>query len=129
MAMAPSLFRKPSRPTGSQGAHAPHLVAVADFNGDGHLDFAVALQGSNFGSLDVYLGDGTGHFTFSANYSYGSRNGGISIRIADVNGDGKLDLIVGNGGYDGTITVLLGNGDGNFQSGTGQHMLPEQPGV
>lgn len=114
-----SLSQAISPLTGSQGAHAPHVVAVADFNGDGHLDFAVALQGGSLGSLDVYLGDGTGHFTFSANYSYGSRNGGLgSIAVADVNGDGKLDLIVGNGFYDGTITVMLGNGDGTFSPQT-----------
>jgi uncharacterized repeat protein (TIGR01451 family) len=97
----------------------PHVVAVGDFNGDGHLDFAVAMQGGSLGSLDVYLGDGTGHFTFSANYSYGSRNGGAgSIAVADVNGDGKLDLVVGNGVSDGTITVMLGNGDGTFSPQT-----------
>jgi len=105
---------------GSQGSNDPSLVAVGDFNGDGHLDFAVAAQGGSSGSLDVYLGDGTGHFNYSATYNYGSRDGGAgSIAAADVNGDGKLDLIVGNGGYDGTITILLGNGDGTF--------LPQTP--
>ena len=43
--------------------------------------------------------------------------GPYSLSIADVNGDGRLDLIAGNYGDD-TISVLLGNGDGTFQSQT-----------
>jgi hypothetical protein len=37
------------------------------------------------------------------------------VVLADVNGDGKLDLLVGN---EGTVGVLLGNGDGTFQAAT-----------
>ena len=35
--------------------------------------------------------------------------------VADLNADGKQDLIVANSG-DNTISALLGNGDGSFQS-------------
>ena len=38
--------------------------------------------------------------------------GGNGIAVADLNGDGKLDIIEANNG----VTVLLGNGDGTFQS-------------
>jgi hypothetical protein len=37
-----------------------------------------------------------------------------SVAVADVNGDGKPDLLVANKGS-GTVSVLLGNGDGTFQ--------------
>ena len=40
-------------------------------------------------------------------------NGPTGIATADFNGDGKLDLAVANS-IDGTVTILLGNGDGTF---------------
>lgn len=99
-----------------------NVVAVGDFNGDGHLDFAVYMNGgSGSGSdyLDVYLGDGTGSFTFSNNYTVGKTGAtGIAdgVTAADVNGDGKLDLLAINSG-DNSVTVLLGKGNGTFQTG------------
>lgn len=100
-------------------AHNPNLVAVGDFNGGGKLDFAVYITG-NSNYLDVYLGDGTGNFTYSNNYTVGTAGkgggGGNSVVAVDVNGDGKLDLVATNQA-DNTVTVLLGNGDGTFQNG------------
>ena len=39
----------------------------------------------------------------------------MSVAVADVNGDGKPDLVVANDSSD-TVSVLLGNGDGTFQA-------------
>lgn len=36
------------------------------------------------------------------------------MAVADLNGDGKLDLVVANG--NGNVGVLLGNGDGTFKA-------------
>jgi len=55
---------------------------------------------------------------------YGSGGNATSVVVADVNGDGKLDLVVANEcggsgdcyGSMGTVAVLLGNGDGTFQA-------------
>ncbi|HET6180106.1 MAG TPA: FG-GAP-like repeat-containing protein [Candidatus Sulfotelmatobacter sp.] len=51
---------------------------------------------------------------FAPVVSYGA--GGSAVVVKDVNGDGKLDILVANGGTAGGIGVLLGNGDGTFQS-------------
>jgi len=99
----------------------PNLIATGDFNHDGHLDFAVYINGTGGTTnyVDVYLGDGTGGFSYSNNYSVGAAGtAGLldGVVAADVNGDHKLDLLAINAG-DNTVTVLLGNGDGTFRNG------------
>ena len=92
---------------------------VADVNGDGRPDLVVGDQNclnnscSGGGLVSVLLGNGDG--TFQPAVVYGS--GGewaSSLAVADVNGDGKPDIVVANY-LDTTVGVLLGNGDGTFQ--------------
>lgn len=100
-------------------------VAVGDFNGDGNLDLAVANQCSqnncNSGTVSVLLGNGDGTFRAAQSYSSGGYEA-YSVAVGDVNKDGKADLIVANGCQSasqctsGAIGVLLGNGDGTFQT-------------
>ena len=101
--------------TYDSGGLSPDSVAVADVNGDGKPDLLVAnrgLGGSTPGNVTVLLGKGDG--TFHAGVSYGSGGSfAYSLAVGDVNGDGKLDLVVANAGST-TVGVLLGNGDGTF---------------
>ena len=83
---------------GSGGQHADSVV-VGDVNGDGMLDLVVANSCADStctnGSVSVLLGNGDG--TFKAAVSYGS--GGYaasSVAVADVNGDGKQEMVVAN---------------------------------
>ncbi len=99
---------------GGEGEHAPTgtgYPAIADLNGDGNLD--LALSGTDFfgkGVVVVYLGSGNGEFGKGIGYSV--EQAGDSVAAADVNGDGKIDLVT-NG-----VSVLLGNGDGTFRKGS-----------
>ncbi len=141
-----SISHEYNGPTGGYGG-----ISIADYNGDGNLDFAVAaLSYSN--TMAVWQGNGTGSFslahTFSAPgtsfyLSSGDINGdgykdlayncGVRLNdghgdfsttlaitdcsgnttIADMNGDGLLDLAVAGSGK---IYVKLNKGGGNFAS-------------
>jgi hypothetical protein len=91
----------------------PSAIAVGDFNGDGKLDLAVA--DSTPARVSILLGNGDG--TFQPHHDYVTAAAPGSIVVADFNQDGKLDVATGNysPGYDGSVSVLLGNGDGTFQ--------------
>ena len=96
-------------------------VAAGDFNDDGKQDLA-AVNGicssvpCTAGSVSVLLGDGTGGFQPAVNYTVGEMP--LNIAVGDFNKDGNLDLAVTNytGSYGNTVSVLLGNGDGTFQT-------------
>ena len=101
-------------------------VALADVNGDGHLDILVANQcvsASNCNSSGVVVLLGNGDGTFQPGVSYGvAGSNAYSIAAADLNGDGKLDIVAAqqcsssSNCNAGSVAVLLGNGDGTFQS-------------
>ncbi len=103
-----------------QAGYAPIAVAVGDLNGDGKLDLAVVNNGNasngHPGSVTILLGKGDGTFTTGKTFDTG--NGPISVAIGDFNGDGKLDLAIAdyNISEGNTVAVLLGKGDGTFQT-------------
>src|SRR5216684_5547948 len=92
---------------------SPSSVAVGDFNADGVPDLAVANTDSN--SVSVLLGNGDG--TFQTAQSSAVETQPSSVAVGDFNGDGVPDLAVANSGApNGSVSVLLGNGDGSFQT-------------
>lgn len=109
--------------TYSSGGFAALSSAVADLNGDGKIDLVVTNIGSGpVGSVSVLLGNGDGTFQSSNTYDSGGHEA-YFVAIADVNRDGKPDLVVANTCGDGsctngTISIFLGNGDGTFQPAT-----------
>src|SRR5260370_25621575 len=67
------------------------------------------------GFVSMLLGNGDGTFQTVSSYTVGRSP--RSVAVGDFNGDGQTDLVVANTFDDaGTISVLLGNGAGSFQS-------------
>jgi len=104
----------------------PTWVGLGDFNGDGKLDLAVSDQNCANGPpcppgfVSILLGSGDG--TFQPHVDYQTAQGAEApngVAVGDFNNDGNLDLAVaaGAGGGGTQVSVLLGNGDGTFQSG------------
>jgi hypothetical protein len=120
----------------SSGGWNADSVSVADVNGDSIPDLIVSNACETgacsngeigLGTVAVLIGNGDGSFQAAVSYASG---GWVAAAVvtADVNGDGKPDLVVANQcltvqsryfptcNPDGVVGVLFGNGDGTFQS-------------
>lgn len=82
---------------------------ASDVNNDGILDILSCGFSSPF--LSVALGNRDGTFKAAVGPTASVNN--ISVSTADMNGDGKLDLISSILGT--SVEISLGNGDGTFQ--------------
>src|SRR4030095_17026243 len=106
-------------------AAAPQAVAAGDFNSDGKVDLMATLNNAEL-SLALLTGTGTGTFNPPIYFPNTSGFDSPAIAATDLNSDGKLDLVVMHniGCYIApctaadSITILLGNGDGTFQTPT-----------
>lgn len=122
-------------PTGPYGTISS--VAVGDFNGDGKLDLGVASSyyipggwgyyggypGWYADTASVLLGNGAGAFATSGSAS-STFYGRATAAVADVNNDGKQDLVLG--GNSGYVSVHLGDGLGGLGSSLNSY-APQVP--
>jgi len=98
---------------------SPTEVMTANFNRDGKLDLAVNNLGSD--TVSILLGNGDGTFQSQVQYATASMPQGVAI--GDYNGDGNIDLAVNDLNCvnfpacgPGMVSILLGSGDGTFQT-------------
>jgi hypothetical protein len=113
--------------TNSQTDLNPQSIAVGDFNRDGKPDLATANFSSSANNVTILLGDGTGHFTQPATSPEAVGENPQSVVVGDFNSDGKLDLATANAIGD-NMTILLGEGNGNFTALIPFQHVGDQPG-
>jgi hypothetical protein len=112
--------------------NGPKLVSVANLNEDGKPDLIIADEGNTTpfnNTVTILTNNGSGLFGFNASYTVGV--GPTCVAVADVNGDGKPDLISANynfGNSLGTLTVLTNNGNGIFGSNA-TYIVGSEPAV
>jgi hypothetical protein len=108
--------RAPDSPTGV--GKTPTHVETADLNGDGKADLVVANAGSK--DITILLGDGSGRFGAAPGSPVPVVGDPRAFGIADLNGDGHLDLVVPS---PNRVSILLGDGMGHFAHAPGSPVL------
>ena len=110
-------------PTNTTNPH-PRIIISGDFNSDGKADLAWSNDYDNVsgtevaGTIGIAINNGTATPFSSVTATGTIGNNPYGLIATDLNGDGKLDLIAANSPStgNGSISALLGNGNGTFQS-------------
>lgn len=104
------------------GNQTPGYITTGDFNGDGNLDLVTAnFSGTGqFANNSITLLPGNANGTFGQARVYYGGPAPLSVTVGDFNGDGTADVVsADSGGAVGTVSVLLGRGDGTLLAAEG----------
>lgn len=93
--------------------HGAQEVSVADLNGDGKADLVFVDRKAGIG--EALLGDATTSFRTQVTFTFAPDRGAQAVTVADLNGDGKADLVIVDA-KTGKGEALLGVGDGTFHT-------------
>ncbi len=107
------LSSAPSSPVPVQ--QRPFCTALGDLNADRTLDLVVTQDDTSL--IVVLLGDGRGGFDNAPDSPVDAGERGYRMCLADVNGDGRTDMVTGTAGN--SVVVLLGDGKGGFAAAPG----------
>lgn len=103
---------------------APATIVAADFDGNGKLDLAALdAEVGIVNKVWVLLGNGDG--TFQTAKSTASGTGSGYLAFADLNHDGKQDLVIADQ-FASAMAVMMGNGDGTFQA-SNEYLIGAEP--
>ena len=91
----------------------PGNVVAGDINGDNHIDLVVASYDNN--RTQWYSGDGLGSFVAETDIENGTTDGSYYIDVADFEGDGDLDVLVGFANSQ-TVEIYYNQYDGSDPS-------------
>ena len=92
--------------------YKPLNIAVGDLNADNRADIVCNYNDLSYDSVSVFINNGSGGFSALATIAGGAGYGGIAI--ADIDGDGKNDLVNSYAAY---VRFIKGNGNGTFAAG------------
>jgi peroxiredoxin len=106
------------------GRHPYDAIILSDVNNDGKVDIVTPNLIGN--AVMAMLGDGNAGFTRApgAPFALGPRPGYVAV--ADINGDGKVDLVATHDD-DPLLAVMLGDGKGGFNPAPGSPLRPPNP--
>jgi len=115
--------RPPGSPLSVRSNPHPHTIDACDVDGDGLLDLVIDSWQEN--RFTLLRGDGKGGFAAPGTPIEAGRKPYRNLRLADLDGDGRCDLVAPNAAQRG-VTILSGDGRGNFR-GAANPPVPAGP--
>jgi len=95
-------------------------ITTGHFNNDGKLDLAVAESNTTTSQVQVFEGDGTGHFSLANTLKSSDPSTIRKVRVGDFNRDGKTDIAMQQ---DFAVSAWFGNGNFTFDQLVLQHYV------